>query len=232
MNKITLLLTLIITNFLVSAQVNTEPKPFIEITGTSEIKIIPDQIFISINLKENIDKSKRNINEMEQDLIKALESVGISSDKLSVTDANAYYGKSGVLSKEVVNTKLLELEVKDATQAKAAFTQMEKLNIKNAYITRVDHTQMEEYKKEAKIKAIKAAKDKANYLLAAVDEELGGALIVREQSINVFGNQMANTRGRSNSYYRTANVEAEETKLNFKKITVTASIYTKWRIGN
>ena len=157
MKNIALVLSLLITSVFVSAQVTSEPKPYIEITGKSEIKIIPDQIFISINLKENLDKSKKNINELEQELIQALKSVGISSDKLSVTDANAYYGRTGVLSKEVLNTKLLELEVKDATQAKAAFTQMDKLNIKNAYITRVDHTQMEEYKKEAKIKAIKAA---------------------------------------------------------------------------
>ena len=151
MNKIILSLVLLFSITMTVAQTSVEPKPFIEITGTSEIEIVPDQIFISITLQENTDKSKKSIGQQEKDLILLLTAIGIPAGRLVVTDANAHYGKSGFISKDVVNRKQFELEVKDATQAKKAFGQMVKLNIKNAYISRVDHTQMDAYKKKAKI---------------------------------------------------------------------------------
>jgi len=232
----TLAILLFFLSFTATAQTQNEPKPFIEITGTSEIKINPDQIFIRIKLEENTDKSKKDITEQEESLIKAFQSVGISTEKLVVTDANAFYGKSGFLSKDIVNTKQYELEVKSANQAKQAFEQMDKLNIKNAYIARVDHSQMEEYKKQAKIKAIQEAKEKATYLLEALGEELGGALIVRENAFNIYGIQglrKPNTSMIRESYrfddYR--DEDKEESELDFKKITLTASIYVKWEIA-
>jgi len=231
-STITLVAVFLFLGLITNAQETIEPKPFIEITGTSEIKVDPNQIFISITLEENTDKSKKDIREQEQNLIKALQSIGIAKEKLVVTDANAHYGKSGFMSKDVVNRKQFELEVKDATEAKKAFEQMDKLNIKNAYISRVDHTEMEEYKKQAKIKAIKAAKEKATYLLEAVGEELGGALIVRENSFNVYGNRHANVRSQALMGYADAAESAPSVNLDFKKIVISANIYTKWRIGS
>lgn len=203
-------------------------------TGTAEIKVDPDQIFISILLQENLDKDKKTITQQEQDLIKALQTVGIAKEKLVVTDANAYYGKSGFMTKDVVNRKKFELEVKNATQARKAFEQLDLLHIKTAYIARVDHSQINEYKKQAKIKAIKAAKEKATYLLEAIGQQLGGALIVRENSFGVYGNRVSNVMTKSIMSYNADsdgyNENKDKLNLDFKQITVSASIYTKWSI--
>jgi uncharacterized protein YggE len=231
-SKLTFAAAFLLIGMAALAQTSTEPKPYIEITGTSELKIDPNQIFISIILEENTDKSKKDISDQEQNLIKALQSVGIAKENLVVTDVNAHYGKSGFMSKDVVNRKQFELEVKDATEAKKAFEQMDKLNIKNAYISRVDHTEIEEYKKQAKIKAIKAAKDKATYLLEAVGEELGRALIVTENSFNVYGNQIRGMANFKFDEYKTDKDRVDDVQIDFKKITISASIYTKWRIGS
>lgn len=232
MKKITFLFTLALFSLFAHAQqIVTEPKPFIEITGTSEIKIDPNQIFIQINLRENLDRGKRTLDEMEQDLIKALIKEGISSDKLAVKDANAYYGKTGLIGKDVVRSKQLELEVKDATEARKAFKVLDEQNIQNAYISRVDHTEMDEYKKQAKIKAIKAAKEKATYLLEAVDEQLGKALEVREISpmTNRY-TRLPNSRIAAIEKTSYAN-NNQSINLDFKQITISAQVYTKWRIG-
>jgi len=209
---------------LIYAQDSVE-KPFIEINGTAELQVIPDQIFIGIHLKENIDRDKKTITEQERDLIKAIEAIQISPKKLVVTDANAYYGKVGLVGKEVVSSKRFELEVSDATQAKKVFEQLDKLNIKNASIVRVDHTKLEEYKKIVKINAIKTAKNKAQYLLEAIGEELGGALNVRENNFNTNGVQF-----RSNQSYSMAYETKPMVELDFKKITLQSSVYTKWGI--
>lgn len=231
MKNIATLIVLILIGFTSFAQLQSDPKPFIEITGTSELEIDPDQIFIRISLQENTDRSKKTIGEQEQDLIKALKSVGISETKLVVLDANAYYGKTGVIGKEVISSKNLELEVKDATEGKKAFEQLDKLNIKNARISRVDHTEMDEYKREAKIMAIRAAKEKATYLLEAIDEKLGGAIVVRENAYSVYGNQMLQSRNMRMSYDNVAESSVPDVNLNFKKIKLTASVYVKWEIA-
>lgn len=226
MNKnIIILLFTIIAFSDIDAQVSEE-KPFIEINGTAELEVIPNQIFIRIYLSENTDKSKKTIGEQEKDLIKALQSIQINPNKLVVTDANAYYGKTGIISKEVVSSKRFELEVDNATQARNVFEKLDKLNIKNASIARVDHTNLEEYKKNVKINAIKSAKEKANYLLKAIDQNLGNALIIRENNHNVNGLQFkANT-----SYSKLYNDSKPIVNLDFKKITLQSSIYGKWEI--
>ena len=127
---------LILSSTSVFAQESADAKPFIEMTGTAEIKVDPDQIFISILLQENLDKDKKTITQQEQDLIKALQTVGIAKEKLVVTDANAYYGKSGFMTKDVVNRKKFELEVKNATQARKAFEQLDLLHISRVWTIR------------------------------------------------------------------------------------------------
>jgi hypothetical protein len=37
-------------------------KPFIEVTGTSEIEIVPDEFFLDIRVKERIEKRKKTNN--------------------------------------------------------------------------------------------------------------------------------------------------------------------------
>ena len=88
---------------------------------------------------------------------------------------------------------------------------------------------MDEYKKEAKIKAIKAAKEKAEYLLEAIGEELGGALIVRENDFNIYKSRNVGAVA-IRSYSRSREDSSNDVELDFKKITVTASVYVKWAI--
>ena len=50
----------------------------------------------------------------------------------------------------------------------------------NFFIAKVDHSKMDEFKKQLKIQAIKAAKDKAIYLAGALNEQVGDAMIIND----------------------------------------------------
>jgi hypothetical protein len=50
----------------------------------------------------------------------------------------------------------------------------------NFQIVKTTHSQLEAFRKELKIKAVKAAKEKANYLAAAIDETPGEAITIDE----------------------------------------------------
>ena len=52
-----------------NAQVSPDPKPFIEVTGTSETEISPDEIYITITLLERAEnKEKLSIEKQENNL--------------------------------------------------------------------------------------------------------------------------------------------------------------------
>ena len=231
MKSFSLIFNILFLSFSSLAQVQSEPKPFIEITGTSEIKVDPDRIYIRVSLQENLDRSKKTLTEKEQELIKALASINILKERITVTDAHSTYGKTGVMGKEVVSEKNIEIEAHTSTEVKKAFEELDRLNIKSAYIVRVDHSKMEDYKKQARIQAIKAAKTKADYLLLAIGEELGKALIIKDYSTQIpeLGIlQMANARMSYDDVYEN---DMREENLDFKQITISARIYTKWQIG-
>jgi uncharacterized protein YggE len=50
----------------------------------------------------------------------------------------------------------------------------------NFYIQRTSHSKLAEYRKQLKIQAIKAAKEKAIYLTEAIDEKVGEAVTINE----------------------------------------------------
>lgn len=83
MYKLKQLLTLsfLLTNILTFGQTNTikaEEQPYIEVTGTAEKEIVPDEIHIGITIREKyVNKVKVTIEEQEDKLKNAVSSLGI-----------------------------------------------------------------------------------------------------------------------------------------------------------
>jgi len=71
------------------AQYNPEvtQKNCIDINGQAEMEIIPDEIYFRINLSEEVFKGRKELEDMEQKMTKAMEKCGIDVKKdLSVLD--------------------------------------------------------------------------------------------------------------------------------------------------
>ena len=89
------------------AQNETAPQtPYIEVTGTAEKSIVPDEIYIAINLTERYNgKNKVSIEKQEKKLKEALIDDGIYLANLTVADAEANYVKVKWGKKDVINEK-------------------------------------------------------------------------------------------------------------------------------
>jgi uncharacterized protein YggE len=89
---------------------------------------------------------------------------------------------------------------------------------------------MEEYRREVKIKAIQAAKEKAAYLLGAIDESIGSVLEV--QDINMDNYSDAVRPYQVNTYMAKASVAGEATvsDIDFKTIKIRAEVRTVFAI--
>jgi len=242
MNRLKQLLTMafLLTTILTFGQTKTpttEEQPYIEVTGTAENEVIPDEIYIRIIIKERyVNKVKVTIEEQEEKLKAVVKSLGIDLTNLYLSDANADFVKVNWRTKDLLTKKDYTLIVTNATIVGKVFQQLDELEITDAFISKVNHSKLDSLKKEVKILAIKAAKNKADYLLTAIGEQAGKPLIVKERENEIKPTSGIYGRGsRSNEtakYVDGLRVydSYTEDELQFKKIKIEAFIYVKFAI--
>ncbi len=231
----TLISLIFLLTFSAKAQNNTKSvldEPYIELTGTAEMDVVPDEIYIGIVIREKYDgKTKITIEEQEQKLKTILTSVGIDVKKLYLSNANANMVKIQWQKKDVLTKKEYTLMVTNATEVGKVFQELDKLELRDAVIEKVSHSKIDSLKKEVRIMAIKAAKDKADYLLGAIGQKTGKALYISENS-NLY--QAASMNATKNiSYYSfssNGNTVSNDYEIQFEKINISSSIYAKFAI--
>ncbi len=209
-----------------------EEIPYIEVTGTAEKELIPDEIYIGITIREKYENKKKvTIEEQEEKLISTIKSLGIDLKNLYLSNANADYVKIRFRKNDVITKKDYTLKVINATTVGQVFVELEKIEITDANIEKVNHSQMDSLRKEVKILAIKAAKNKADYLLNAIGEQTGKPLLIKENEISPY---------RTLSTVNTINISGienfdnlkskEDNEIQFQKIKIQSSIYVKFSI--
>jgi uncharacterized protein YggE len=102
----------------------------------------------------------------------------------------------------------------------------------NADISRVAHSEIEKYRKEVKIIAVKAAKEKAGYLLEAIGESVGKPLMIQERESYDDVMPIANYRMKAMSAMADSEMAPEEMpELSFQKITLKYSVFARFAIN-
>lgn len=213
-------------------------QPYIEVTGHAEKKIVPDEIYVSITIKERESgRDKISLEQQEKELKNALLSLNIPLDNLSVSDEQSDYVRVNWVKKDVVSQSKYELKLSTAQQVADVFEKLDELKIENAYISRVSHSKIKELKKEVEIEAIKAAKSKADYLLDAIGQETGSALIINERTssgnnyyIDGIKINMARVRSLNEVKYVKSGQDISQGTIEFKKIKLETTIYVKFEI--
>lgn len=232
-----LLLSVVFTALatLAQAQVNNaNEQPYIEVNGVAEKDIIPDEIYIAITLHEKYEnKVKMSIEEQEEKLKNSVKAIGINLQNLYLSDITAGYVKVYRKTKDVITNKNYMLKVGDAAIAGKVFQELEKLNISDATIAKISHSKLDSIKREVRIMAIKAAKEKADYLLSAIGEQTGKPIVVRETEAmrsfdsNVFIRNAYNSGSGSYSDNSSYN---KQNDIEFQKIKVQSGVYVKFSI--
>lgn len=190
MKNIVLLTFLLFTSFF-NAQ-NLQTSPFITVTGTAEKEIIPNEIVIAITLKEHMDgKVKSSIEVQEKRLFDELKKHSIDLKKLTFNNASASQLNIRKKTNDLMNEKRYELKLNTLQEVNQAINAFDEANIKSFYISEMTHSEIEEYRKEVKILALQAAKNKAKYLLESIDQKVGNALEVIE--VDSFSKSTANS---------------------------------------
>lgn len=227
MKKIITFLVLTIALATQAQAIEQDEKPYIEVTGTAEKEVVPDIIYVIITLKNKVrNKENYTVVQQEAKLIQALQQIGIDIKNLSLSDASSDIIVYKRKEKGVEEIKEYTLKLSTASQVTKVFETLHTINIKEAEISKTDHSQIDSLRKEVRIAALKAAKDKAIYLLEAVGEQPGKPLIIREDSIEAL------LRGRHN-VSSNVSLKSEDYTLpdvSFKTINIVFSYYVKYAI--
>ncbi len=209
---------------------NPYPKT-ITVSGTAEMEIVPDQIYFRVVLKEyQKDKNKVELEKLEKELYQAVSAAGIPKEDLTVeTVYGDKWRRNKYKTAELYNSKTYIIKVSTPGKIDEVLDKVNPESINSVSIRNYSHSKMEEFKKQLKIQAMKAAKDKATYMLAAVDEKLGALVEVIENDyqpiMNVPQYRMANVQWDSN--YET---NEDTSDIGFQKIKIQFQVTAKFAI--
>lgn len=186
MKKNILILSFLLSFYLHSIaqqEINNTQNRIIEVTGTAEMSIPPNQAIMSIKLSERAEgKEKSGIDKQEADLKNGLLQLGIDIQKdLKIIDLNSLFNTQRRKKVWAANREY-RLTVNNIYLLGKIQEMAESLKIDDLDLISVTNTDLPKYRKEAKIEAIKSAKEKAEYMLNAIGQKLGKVIYIQEAS--------------------------------------------------
>jgi len=229
----TLLAIIALLPFMAMSQevIQGKETPYIEVVGNGEMEIIPDQIYISFTLKERFEgKKKIEIEDQEKELKKRLMKLEIDLADLQLADANSDFIKIKRKKNDVIASKDYLLKVSTTGTLAKVFDLLDEIDAFNAGIERVDHSKIKDFRKEVKILAIQAAKEKATYLLAGIGETIGKPLFIQERETYDEFQPMMRKTVMANMAMDAAPAEEALPELSFQKIKLKYAVFARFAI--
>ena len=211
-------------------------KRVIEVTGSAEALITPNEFTFKITLVERVDgKKKITIEDQEEALKRELAAIGVEVQKdLTVFDLTSVYVRQRRL-KDTLASKDYRLKIRDLDKVGKLQDVADRNNISRLDLIDSTHTELIRFRKETKMEAIRAAKMKAEYLLGAIGERVGKPVFVREvDEENNSGFYRANANISSNSQSNVFVQDGQSTpstnSLNISQIKLRFEIFARFEI--
>ena len=180
------IISLLVTLYL-QAQTNER---YIEVTGTSEMEIVPDKIHYLIEIreyfKEEFDgkskpeeyRTKVPLAEIEQGLREALANSGIPQNAIRTQEIGDYWRQQG---QDFLVSKKFDITLTDFNQINEIVKRIDTKGIHTMRIGELENNDMLAYHQKGKIEALKAARRKATYLVEALGKRLGEVIRIVEK---------------------------------------------------
>ena len=204
----------------------TQRQKQINVTGVAEMEIVPDEIYVQVTLREYVKKgsAKTNIETIRNNFIKAALGVGIPETDITVQgyqgwDGNYWwYKKNKNKNPDMMASITYQVKLGSTKKMDELVQKLDDEATENFFISRVSHSKLQEFKKQLKIQAVQAAREKATYLAEAIGEKAGEAIMINEPNeIGNFPQPMYANRMMKQS--ATAMDEAaSEANIDFKKM--------------
>lgn len=178
------------------AQAQPDNRRVIEVSGSAETLVTPDTFIFKVTVAERIEKKEKlTIEQQETQLRAELTKIGIDPAKdLSVFDISSNYIPRKRI-RDTLGTKDYRLKVRDVNKIAPLIALVDTLNISKLDLLDTEHSEITRLRRETKMEAIRAAKEKADYLLGAIGQRAGKPVLIQEvPDEGVVGNLPVNGR--------------------------------------
>ncbi len=162
---------------------------FIEVRGTAETEVEPDEMVLYITIQEYWEeefekkkepkdyRTKVPLEKIEDAVIKSLYKAGIEKEDVRVGSIGNYWREQG---KEFLFSKQLQVKIADFSKVNQLISLLDAKGISSMNIGGFNHSDIETIRKKIKSEALINAQEKAAWMLESLDEELGEVLSVSE----------------------------------------------------
>jgi hypothetical protein len=232
MKSIVLFSAFFLMGTVVFAQEGFKGEHFIEVTGTAKQELEPNEIYLSVQLREfEENRDKVMLEKLDKDFWDAIKNAGIDKKNVTLANAGSQIGKLGRKDKDAFREKTYQVKLTSAAELSKFLEKIEPVKTNLVSITKLGHTDLEKIKLDLKVKALQAAKAKADVMVKAIGAETGKPLMIREfdnyyqpmdMTANVMVRQAYNQAGLEN--------QAEEDPTAFRKITLQAQVTAQFEI--
>lgn len=173
-----------------SVKAQTLPdRRFIEVVGSAEMEIAPDEIQLIIKISEywaeEFDKKKDykdyrtkvSIDHIEEALFSDLKKLGVDKKDITLRDVGnywRYWGREALIGKEYL------IQFSDFEEVDKIINSIKTKGIEYIRLGDLKHKNILEFRKQTKINALKAAEEKAKYLLESVNKKIKDIISIEE----------------------------------------------------
>lgn len=209
-----------------SAQ-TTEMIPTVAVNGQSQIRVLPDEIYLSIRLDESDTKGRLTIEEQRRKMFSALKRAGVDAEKqLFVQDmSSSYFRRSRSLA-----ATLYELKLSSADAVRKVFDELDAAGITNVNVTRTSHSDMDGLRRQARQKAIQDAQQRARDLAEAIGQSIGACYEISDYTTSTQPVYRKNMLMATSAAMDAVAQEAEP-EVQFEQIEITYSVSAKFYLN-
>jgi uncharacterized protein len=229
-------------NYHLLAQSSTDLNSFrnIEVNGSAEMELSPNEFYLTILAKEYMDeyKKKVSIDELERNIKEAISKTGIPNENLVISEIESaiikYHRKKG---KDLFLSKSYILKITNPAHLEPLLNAFSEMQLESVELTRTSHSELEKYRIQIKAGAVEAAKKKAENMLAPLGAKVGKVIFVHELTdeyspavYNQGYGYRASQDKFSNSVISEERSSGSEENIGFKKIKLRYQVLVRFEI--
>ena len=218
-----------IVGFSQVGQKNFIDQNYIEVVGSAKREVIPDKIYLSVQINEEDNRGKVSLEELESNMLQKLQELGLDLEKqVTIKDLGSNFQFYLLLKTNVYTNKSYEILVYDGEMAGKVIVELAKQDISNVSVSKLEHSNIENITLEVKQEAVKNAQIKAESLVSTLDQRIGRAIHIQEfddpeDLYDALQGKVAGVRIRG--YAASA---AALPSINFESITIDSRILVKF----
>ena len=197
-----------------------------QVTGRAEKELTPDEFYLQIVINERDSKGKISVESQQRDMVAVLRKLGVDVEKqLKMANLSSEFFKKNT---SVAMAKY-QLQLGSSGEVAKVWQALDDLGIWNISILKVTHSQLDKYKQEVRLEAMRNARESAQEMAGAIGQTIGKCFYIYDSNSNVLPVMYDNAvLMRSAKAAADAESAAEEDPLEFKTIKLEYGVQAKF----